>query len=116
MENYEKLKLSEYNDIIKQIDEIPEKWNGDNEHINFKIIMYRDDATWISSKIYEEVDRNFISAKIQAKSSAHSIELNVMLIIVGGAVVKKSVDILLEELRDYLKRKWRMRRKRLSRS
>lgn len=112
MRVYEKLKPPEYDDIIKQIEEIPEKWDTNNKKINFKIIAFKDDATWVSSRVYEEVDRNLISAKIQAKSSEHSLELEVALIVVGGVVAKKSVDILLEELRDYLKRKWRIKQRR----
>jgi hypothetical protein len=106
------LKPPEYDEVIRQIDKIPEKWNSKNKKINFKIIAYRDDATWVSSRIYEEVDRNLISVEIQAKSSEYSIELDVTLIVVGGIVAKKSIDMLLEELRDYLKRKWRMKQRR----
>ena len=106
------MKPPEYDDILRKIEEIPEKWNGRDKKINLKIIAYREDATWISSRIFEEVDRNLISVKIEAKSSEYSIELDVILIVVGGIVAKKSIDILLEELRDYLKRKWRIKQRR----
>lgn len=100
----------EYDDVLRMIEKIPKKWNDDGK-ISFKIITYREDATWIASKIFEEVDRNLISAKIEAESSEYSIELDVMLIVVGGLVAKKSIDMMLEELRDHLKKKWNAKRR-----
>lgn len=107
------VKPPEYDDIIWQIDQIPKGWNH-NEPIRFTITAYRQDAAWISSRIFEEVDRNLISTTIQAKSSKYSVELDVTIIVLIGIAGKKAIELLLEELRDYLKRKWgtRQRRKR----
>jgi DNA-binding ferritin-like protein (Dps family) len=105
----------EYNEILKKIDELPEHWNGEDK-IHFNIITHRDEATWISSRIFEDVDRNLVSVKIDAKSSKYSIELDVVLTVIGGTVATKTIDLFLEELKNYLKAKWQKRqRKKLRR-
>lgn len=96
----------EYDDILEMIEKIPKEWYKDYKKISFKIITYRKDASWVSSRIFEEVDRNLISAEIKAKSSRYSIELDILMTVIAGLAAKKAVDILLEELRDYLRRKW----------
>ena len=97
-------------DYVK-IKEIPEKWNQDQREITFKVTVHRNDATWVSSRIFEDVDRDLISAKIVVKSSKHSVDMDITLLIVG-AVGKKAIELLLTEIKDYLKNKWKGRQKR----
>ena len=105
------MKPTEYDDILRMIEDIPKEWNkGDKDKINFKIIAHREDANWVLSRIFEEVDRNLISANIQARSSKYSLEIDIGLAIIGAPVTAVAVNILLEELRDYLKKKLKTRK------
>jgi hypothetical protein len=102
----------EYDDILAKIERLPEKWNNhDNKEIKLNIVVHREEADWVLSRIFVEVDRNLVSATIKAKSSEYSIELDVILTVIGGLVAKKSIDILLDELKDYLKKKWKIHKR-----
>ena len=90
------------------IDVALEEWNGRQKEIYFHMIVHRKDATWVSSRIFEDVDRNLISAKIEVISSKHSVDMDVILSI-AESVGKKTIDLLLEELRNYLHKKYRNR-------
>ncbi len=100
----------EYDDG-KKIDDIPEKLDKSQNKIQFSITVSRHDARWISSRIYEDVDRGLISTEIRAKSSEHSIDMEIVLEVVY-AIAKKAIELLLIELKEYLKRKWTYRQSR----
>ena len=100
----------EYDDSnYRKLEEIPEKCNQDQREIAFKVTVHRNDATWVSSRIFEDVDRDLISAKIEVKSSKNSVDMNIIFTAIGVIVAEKAIELLLTEIKDHLKNKWKGR-------
>ena len=102
----------EYDDILEKIDKLSEQWNGTDKNINLQLTLHNDEAAWFSKRIFEDVDRGLISATIGAKPSKYSIDLDVTLSILVIATAKKTISLLLEESRDYLNRRYRIKQRR----
>ena len=109
----------EYDDLIlKKLEELPEKWNRKKKEITLELIVQKEDATWISSRIYEDVSRGLISTKIHAKHSEHSVDLTVTLVVnLDVTPIIIALSLLLTELKTkmisrYLSKKRKDRRRR----
>jgi len=109
----------EYDDVIlKKLDELPEKWNRMHNEITLEMIVEREEANWITSRIYEDISRGLISTKIHAKHSEHSVELTITLAVsVDLTPIITALSLLLYELKTktisrYLSRKIRDERRR----
>ena len=105
---------SEYDDfILKKLYELPEKWDKNKNEITLKIIAQKEDATWISSRIYEDVSRGLISTKIHAKHSEYSVELTITLAVnVDVTTVIIALSLLLTELKTKMIRRYLSRKRR----
>lgn len=102
----------EYDDLIlKKLEKLPEQWNRRHDEITLEMIVEKEDAIWVSSRIYDDVSRGLISTKIHAKHSEHSVELAITLTVsVDLTPVITALSLLLYELktktiRRYLDRK-----------
>ncbi len=78
------------------------KFRAGNTKYKFKITVPRDVAEKISGRIFEDVDRGLVEVEIRARSSKYSIEMDIVLILVGG-VVERAMELLLRELGRKLK-------------
>ena len=62
--------------------------------------VQKEDATWVSSRIYEDVSRGLISTKIHAKHSEYSVDLSITLAVnVDVTTVIIALSLLLTELK-----------------
>ena len=111
----------EYDRMIRDIREIRYKDGEDQKEINLCLILTVEEATWISRRIYEEVDRGIFKTKFEIKQSEHSVVFDMLLLLAGTAagtavvtITKRTINILFDDLEDYLERKRRrMRKKRV---
>ena len=109
----------EYDDpILEKLENLPEHWDKKRKVITLKITAHRDDAAWISSRVYEDVDRGFLSAQILANHSKHSVDLTITLSIsVDLTPIITALSLLLYELKTktiqrYLNRKRKLKGRR----
>jgi len=102
----------EYDRMISDIEELQTSTIR-NEPIKLHLILSVEEARWVSSRIYEDVERGIFTAEFQIKQSAHSLDMGIALgVVVGAAVttiVQRSTNYLLDELKDFLTRKKKRR-------
>src|SRR5438132_1173451 len=102
----------EYDDpILTKLEELPDSWDRNQKQIVLKITVHREDATWISSRIYDDVDRGLLSAHIHAHHSEHSVDLTITLSVsIDLTPIITALSLLLYEMKTktisrYLSRK-----------
>ncbi len=100
----------EYDRMINEIKELRNLSIENRREINLRLILSVEEASWVSRRIYEEVDRGIFTAKFDIKHSEHSVELGIALLLLaaGTAVItitKRTVNHLFDDLEDYLERK-----------
>ena len=105
------MKPLKYDDILKKIDKLPDKWNEIDEKINLQITVHQNEASWVLKKIFDNVDRGLIHATIKAKPSKYSIELEIIIYGIIGIIAAKSINLFLEELKNYLKKQWKIKQR-----
>ncbi len=108
----------EYDDpILEKLESLPESWDRNKKEITLKITVHRDDATQISSRIYEDVDRGLLSVNIHASHSEHSVDLTITLSVsVDLTPIITALSLLLYEMKTktisrYLFRKRNLKRR-----
>lgn len=111
----------DFDDTIKRLDDLQrelehgEKRTKPKSEIKLpKLVLDIREARWVSARLYEDVERGIYSLILSAKKSPNSVELEPLLKIaegVGYAVVGSTVIFLLKEIKDYLKRNQKRRRK-----
>lgn len=65
----------EYEDELKKLKKLPEKWTESDKKITLSFTVSREQGVWIVKKIFEKIDKNQLSALIDAKHSPNSVEL-----------------------------------------
>lgn len=111
----------DFDDTIKRLDDLQRELEHDEKRKKPKseiklpkLVLDIREARWVSSRIYEDVERGIYSVILSAKKSPHSIELEPLLKIaegVGYTVVGSTVLFLLQEIKDHLKRNQKRRRR-----
>ena len=110
-------KSDDYIDLItlKMLKGIPETWSKNEKAKRIKIIADRKDAAWVSSRIFEDVDRGLITVSMEVKKSKHSVEMEILLTpveIVGTVALGTAMSLLLVEIKNHLISKWKKRKRR----
>jgi hypothetical protein len=91
----------------KEYASFPDIWPMDIPSLTQTLTVEREDATWISGRIYEEVDRGLISADLRAMPSTQCIFLTIGITVLGGldtSYVKKGLDILMKDIHRRLRK------------
>lgn len=107
----------EYERMINDIQNLRNLSFEGEKGINLKLILTVEDASWVSRRIYEEIDRGIFSARFEIRHSEHSVELGITLLLVTAGstavitITKRTCNRLFDDLEDYLDRKKRMTRK-----
>jgi hypothetical protein len=72
-----------YNDyILDVLRDLPEQWVG--KEMKLRVIADREDATWITRRILEDVERGLVSAQFMIKESNHLCDITIILKISDG--------------------------------
>jgi hypothetical protein len=72
-----------YNDyILKVLDDLPEQWIG--KEMKLHVIADRRDASWVTRRIFEDVERGLINAQFTVKESNHLCDITFILKIADG--------------------------------
>lgn len=105
----------EYDEDLKKLQELPEKWSENSKKITLTMIVSREQAAWVAKKIFDTVDKSQLSAILNAKHSSNSVEL-VINLNVDAAPIIGSLSFLLFEIKtrlitDYLRRTNKKREK-----
>jgi hypothetical protein len=91
----------EYEDELKKLKKLPEKWTETDNEINLSFTASREQGTWVAKKIFEKVDKNQLSASINAKHSPNSVDLMINLN-VDVAPAVGALSLLLFEIKTRL--------------
>jgi hypothetical protein len=72
-----------YNDyILNVLDDLPEQWIG--KEMKLHVIADRRDASWVTRRIFEDVERGLINAQFTVKESNHLCDITFILKIADG--------------------------------
>jgi hypothetical protein len=75
-----------YNDyILNVLSDLPEQWVG--KETKLRVIADREDATWITRRIFEDIERGLVSAQFIIKESNHLCDITIILKIADGLAV-----------------------------
>ena len=103
--------------VLKMLNSLPEKWKKGEKEKRIKIVADRKDAGWISTRIYEDVDRGLLSVTLKVQHFKQSVEMDILLKVTEGAVdvaLTTALTLLLMEIKKRAVERWkrRVRRKR----
>jgi hypothetical protein len=72
-----------YNDyILNVLNDLPEQWIG--KEMKLHVIADRRDASWVTRRIFEDVERGLINAQFTVKESNHLCDITFILKIADG--------------------------------
>jgi len=72
-----------YNDyILNVLNDLPEQWIG--KEMKLHVIADRRDASWVTRRIFEDVERGLINAQFTVKESNHLCDITFVLKIADG--------------------------------
>jgi hypothetical protein len=72
-----------YNDyILDVLRDLPEQWVG--KEMKLRVIADREDSTWITRRILEDIERGLVSAQFMIKESNHLCDITIILKISDG--------------------------------
>jgi hypothetical protein len=86
---------------------LPDIWPVNNLSLTQKPTVEREDAAWISERIYEDVDRGLISADLSATPATQCILLTIAIAVlahVATPYVQKGLNILVKDIKRHLNR------------
>jgi len=103
--------------VLKMLNSLPEKWKKGEKEKRIKIVADRKDAGWISTRIYEDVDRGLLSVTLKVQHFKQSVEMDILLKVTEGTVdvaLTTALTLLLIEIKKRAVERWkrRVRRKR----
>jgi hypothetical protein len=104
--------------IIKVIQSVrtPRKKPGRKIQKFQRITLEPEDATWISSLLYEECNRGLVEVRIHATPGPHSIEMAFAMTIVGAVsstIANRLIGKLEKKVREYFSKKAQKKQKRV---
>jgi hypothetical protein len=111
------MKPPEYDDpILKTLEDLPEKWKSNNDNkMTLNVTVDREDATWISNRIYQDVDRGLISSVINTTKSENSVDLAITLNVnIDLATIIPALTLLVYELKTKTITRYLNRKRKLS--
>jgi hypothetical protein len=79
-DNEEKNIYKDY--ILDVLRDLPEQWVG--KEMKLRVIADREDSTWITRRILEDVERGLVSAQFMIKESNHLCDITIILKISDG--------------------------------
>ena len=68
--------------ILDVLRDLPEQWVG--KEMKLRVIADREDSTWITRRILEDVERGLVSAQFMIKESNHLCDITIILKISDG--------------------------------
>jgi hypothetical protein len=68
--------------ILDVLHDLPEQWIG--KEMKLRVIADREDSTWITRRILEDVERGLVSAQFMIKESNHLCDITIILKISDG--------------------------------
>jgi hypothetical protein len=72
-----------YNDyILNVLNDLPEQWIG--KEMKLRVIADRRDASWVTRRIFEDVERGLINAQFTVKEANHLCDITFILKIADG--------------------------------
>jgi len=95
--------------INNQLRALPERWPENQRELKIKLTVSKDAAVRITSRIYQDIDRDLISAEFNVKKSPHSVEMEI-LIRVAEVFAIAALHLLLDEVKQRAINAWRRRR------
>ena len=68
--------------ILRVLNDLPEQWIG--KEMKLHVIADRKDATWITKRIFQDVERGLINAQFTVEESNHLCDIRLVLKIAAG--------------------------------
>jgi len=68
--------------ILNVLHQLPEQWMG--KEMKLHVIADRKDATWITKRVFQDVERGLITAQFTVKESNHKCDITIILKIADG--------------------------------
>jgi hypothetical protein len=68
--------------ILNVLHDLPEQWVG--KEMKLHVIAHRRDATWITKRVFEDVERGLITAQFSVRESNHLCDITFILKISDG--------------------------------
>ena len=68
--------------ILNVLHQLPEQWMG--KEMMLHVIADRKDATWITKRVFQDVERGLITAQFTVKESNHKCDITIILKIADG--------------------------------